>query len=168
VTGDLRDLLCQARVGKILDPRQRQRLRSQSQAQDRRIGRIDLAVDRRRRQIGRQERSRCIDRRLHFLFGHVEAQVEAELQRDDRRAGRTRRRHLVESRHLAELALERRGHRRGHDFGTRTRVQRRDLDRRIVDLGQRRQRQEPVCKDADEQDRRHQQRGCDRPQDEQA
>src|SRR5262249_7596512 len=48
------------------------------------------------------------------------------------------------------------------------RIQRGDLDRRVVDFGQRRQRQEAIGQDADQQDRRHQQRGRDRAQDEQA
>ena len=59
-----------------------------AERQDRRVGRIDLGVDRRRRQVGRQQVAGGIDRRLHLLLGDIERQVEGELQRDDRRAGR--------------------------------------------------------------------------------
>ena len=77
------------------------------------------------------------------------------------------RRHLVEARHLAELHLERRGHRRGHHIGAGAGIERADLDRRVVDLGQRRERQEAVGDHADQHDRHHQQRRRHRPQDEQ-
>src|SRR5712691_8878341 len=45
-------------------------------------------------------------------------------------------------------------------------VQRLHLDRRVIDLGQGGKRQETVCDHADQHDRRHQQRGRHRPQDE--
>ena len=166
--GELRDLLRDPRVGEILELRQRQRLRRERQREDRRVGRIDLVVDRRIRQVGRQEIARRVDRRLHFLLGDVERQLEAELQRDHRCAAGARRRHLVQSRHLPELALERRGDRRRHHVGARARIERHHLDRRIVDFGQRGQRQHAIRDDAREQDRDHQQRRRDRAQDEQA
>ncbi len=90
------------------------------------------------------------------------------MQGDDRGAGRAGRRHLVEARHLAELALERRGDRGGHHLRAGAGIEGLHLDRRVVDLGQRRERQEAVGDDADQQDRHHQQRGRDRPQDEEA
>ena len=55
----------------------------QRQRDYRRVGRIDFAVDRRVRQIARQERSAGIDRGLYFLFRDVDAQIERELQCDD-------------------------------------------------------------------------------------
>jgi hypothetical protein len=164
--GELRDLLCQARIGEVLDLRQRQGLGGDGEGQNGRVGRIDLGIDRRRRQVGRQQVAGGVDRRLNFLLGDVEAEVEIELQRDDRGAGRARRLHLVEAGHLAELALERRGDRRGHHVRARTRIERLYLDGRVVDLGQRRERQELEGDDTDHQDRRHQQRGRHRPQDE--
>ncbi len=88
------------------------------------------------------------------------------MQRDHRRAARARRRHLVQSRHLAELALERRRDRRGHHIGAGARIERDDLDRRIIDLRQRRERQHPIRDDAGQQNRDHQQRSRHRPQDE--
>ena len=72
--GKLRDLLCDPRVDEIEDLRQRERRRRNGQRQDRRVGRVHLAVDRRLRQIGRQQVSAGVDRRLHFLFRNVEAQ----------------------------------------------------------------------------------------------
>src|SRR3990172_1293734 len=50
----LRNFLRDARVDQILHLRQRQSLRNNRQRQDRRIGGIDLAVDRRHRQVRRQ------------------------------------------------------------------------------------------------------------------
>ena len=164
----LRQLGCEPRVGEILDLRQRHRLGRQRQGHDRRVGRIDLVVDRRRRKVGREEAAGCVDRRLHFLLGDVQRKIQVELQRDDRCAARAGRRHLLQSRHLSELPLERRGDRRGRDVGTRPRIQRHHLYRRIVDLRQRRNRQHAVRDDAGEQDRQHQQRGRDRAQDERA
>ncbi len=164
----LRELGCEARVGKILDLGQRQRFRCQREGHDRRVGRIDLVVDRRRRQVRGQEASRCVDRRLHLLLRNVEGQAEVELQRDDRRSAGAGRRHLLEPRHLPELALERRGNRRGHHVRAGARVKAHDLDRRVIDLRQRGNRQDAVGEDAREQDRDHQQRGRHRPQDERA
>src|SRR4029077_16466876 len=84
-----------------------------------------------------------------------------------RRAAGARRGHLLQARHLAELALERGGNRRGHHVRARARVEGYDLDRGIVDFGQRRERKQPVGDRAGKQDRDHQERGRDRPQDEQ-
>jgi hypothetical protein len=83
---ELGDFLGEAGVGQVLDLVQRQTLRSQGQGQDRRIGRVDFAVDRRARQIGRQEAARRVDRRLNLLLGDIEVQVQSELQGDHRGA----------------------------------------------------------------------------------
>ena len=73
----LRDLLREARVRKVLHLRQRQRLRGQREGQNRRVGGIDLAVDRRIGQIARQVRAGGVDGRLHLLFGHVDVELRA-------------------------------------------------------------------------------------------
>jgi hypothetical protein len=78
-----------------------------------------------------------VDRRLHFLLGDVGTESEIELQRDHRSAARARGRHLVEPRHFPELALERHGHRRRHDFRASARQEGLNLDRRIVDFRKR-------------------------------
>ena len=70
----LRDLLRDPRVGQVLELGQRQRLRRQREREDRRVGGIDLVVDRRIRQVGRQETAGRVDRRLHLLLGDVERQ----------------------------------------------------------------------------------------------
>jgi hypothetical protein len=69
--------------------------------------------------------------------GHVDGMLERELKRDEGSAEGAGRRHLVETGELAELALERRGDRRGHDVRTGSRIEGEDLDGRIVDLGER-------------------------------
>ncbi len=142
------------------------RVGADGQREDRRVGRVDLGVDRRRRQVGRQQRAAGVDRGLHLLLGHVERLVERELQRDDGHAGRAGRTHAVQPRHLAELALQRRGDGAAHHLGAGAGVERLHLDGRVVHLRQRRQRQEAEAHQAREHDREHQQRGRDRPLDE--
>ncbi len=105
----LRDLWREAGVGEIFHLRQRDVRRSQRQRQNRRVGRIGFAVDRRNGKIRRQVGSRGIDRLLHFLLGDVDVETEVELQRNDRTAFRTHGGHLLQPGYLAELALQRRG-----------------------------------------------------------
>ena len=83
----------------------------QRQRQDGRVGGIGLAVNRRRGKVGRQESAGGVDGLLHLLLGHVDIEIEVELQRDDRTAIGTRRGHLLQAGHLAELAFQRRGDR---------------------------------------------------------
>ena len=52
-------------------------LGSQRQRQDRGVRRIGFAVNRRSGQVGRQISLRGVDRRLHFLFGHIDIQGSA-------------------------------------------------------------------------------------------
>ena len=72
----LRNFLRQRGVGQIFHFGKRQRGRSQREREDRRVGRIDLAVDRRIGQILRQQIGGGIDGGLHFLLGDVDVQVE--------------------------------------------------------------------------------------------
>ena len=162
----LGDLLRQAGVGEILHLCQRHRRRGQPQRQNRRVGRVHLGVDRRRRQVGGQQIAGCIDGGLHFLLRHIEGNLEAELQRDDRCAGRTDRTHLVEVRHLAELHLQRRGDRRCHDVRAGAGIKGLNLDGRVIDFGQRCDRQEAEGEQAGQHDCDHEQRGRHWPQDE--
>ena len=69
---DLRKLLGQDILGGIVDHRERQRGRGQRQDQDRRVRRIDLAVARRARQVGRQLSAGGIDRRLDVACGGID------------------------------------------------------------------------------------------------
>src|SRR5260370_16874325 len=109
---------------------------------------------------------RAGDRGLHFLLGHVDVELETELQRDDRAAVRTRRGHLVQARELAELPLERGCHGRGHHFGARAWIKRFYLNGRIIDLRQGGNRQLAVRDEAHQQNTHHQKRRGDWPQNE--
>ncbi len=86
------------------------------------------------------------------------------MQRDDRSAGRACRRHLVKAGHLPELPLEWRRHRRRHHLGTGAGKKRLHLDCRIVYFREGGERQEFVGNAAAEHDRRHEKRGRDRAQ----
>src|SRR5579864_6114217 len=136
------------------------------QQQNRYVGRIDLFVARRRGQRLRQLLGGDRDGRLHVLGGGVDVTFEVELNNDRGGAERTRRRHLRNAGDLTELLLERRRDRSRHGLGAGAGPGRRHLDGRKVDLRQRRHRQERKGDDADEGERRHQQRGSDRPSDE--
>src|SRR5439155_6835757 len=94
---ELRDLLDEAGVGEVLDGRERQRRRRETEREDRRVRGIHLAVDGRVGKIAWQERRGRVDRGLDLLLGDVERQREVELQRDDRAAARARRRHLLQA-----------------------------------------------------------------------
>jgi hypothetical protein len=154
--GDLADLERQPGVDDVLHLRQRQRVGGDGQRQHRRVGRIDLGVDRRRRQVGRQQRAAGIDGGLHLLLGDVQRQPEAELQRHDRDAGRAGGSHARQPRHLAELSLQWGGDGLRHHLRAGARVQRLHLDRGVVDLRQRRQWQEPETDQAGQHDGHHQ------------
>ena len=66
----------EARVDQVLDLGERQRRGAHREGEDGRIRGIDLAVDRRHRQIGRQEGGGGVDRGLHFLLGGIEREGE--------------------------------------------------------------------------------------------
>ena len=166
--GKLRQLGHEPALDHVLHVGELHRLRGDAEREDRRVGRVDLGVDRRRRQVGGQQVAGRIDRRLHLLLGDVDGEVEPEAQRDQRGAAGTRRQHLRQVGHLPELPLQRRGDGGGHHLRAGAGIESLHLDRRIVDVRQRRQRQEPVGDDADQQDREHQQRSRHRPFDEQA
>jgi hypothetical protein len=69
---ELRDLRRELRVRQILHLRQRQGRRREGDGEDGGVRRIGLAVDRRIRKVGGQERARRIDGCLHFLLGDVD------------------------------------------------------------------------------------------------
>ena len=162
----LRNLRREPRVGKRFDLAQWKHIRRERQCQDRGIRGIDLAVDRRIREIGREQGPAGVDGGLHLLLGDVDVQREIELQRDDRAPERARRGHLLQPGHLSELPLERRRNRGGGHVRARAGVKRRDLNRRIVDLGQSRYRQLLVGNAARDDHGDHQQRRRDGSEDE--
>ena len=137
-----------------------------ARVKNRRVGGIHFAVDRRVGQVGRQEGAAGIDGRLHLLFGDVNVLIEIKLQNDQRRAERAGRGHLLQARHLAELPLERRGHRRDDDAGSGARIESEHLNGGVVHLGEGGDRQLPIGHQAGEHDARHQERSGDRPENE--
>jgi hypothetical protein len=164
----LGDLWDEARVGQVFHGRQRQRGRGQPQREDRRVGRVDLAVDGRIRQILGQEGRRGVDRRLHLLLGDVQRQAQIELQRDHGAAAGAGGGHLLEAGHLAELTLEGGRDRRGHHVGAGPGVKRLHLNRGIVHLGQSRNGEQPIAHCPCQDDGGGEQGGSNRPQDERA
>src|SRR5208283_3655099 len=110
------------------------------------------------------EALRRVDRRLHLLLRNIDVQAQRELQHQHRIARRAGRRHLAQPLQLSALPLQRRRHRRRHHLRARPRIERQDLDRRIVHLRQRRHRQLRVSDNAHQHDGRHQQRRRNRTQ----
>ena len=163
---DRRDPLGEQRLGVVVHLVERQRGRAQRQVQHGLIRRVDLLVGRRRRHAGRQQGRGPREGRLHVLGGSIDAPIERELDRDGRESQRARGRHRVDAGDRQELLLHRRGDRRGHRLRTGAGQRGLDLDGREVDVGQVAHRQQPEAHDAEEEDRRHQQRGEDRTADE--
>src|SRR6059058_3957476 len=64
---------------------------------------------------------------LQFVLD-LNIDVEHELQGDEGASERTRRGHLIQPGDLAELAFERRGHRRSHDLGAAAGIKRLHLN----------------------------------------
>ena len=163
--GDLRHLLRQHDIGVVVDRDQRHLVGLDRQDQDRRIGRVDLAIGRARRQVLGQLRAGGIDSRLHIAGRRVDVTVQVELQRDTRLAEHVDRGELCHARYLGELPFQRLRHRGGHDFRAGTGIAGADRDRRELDARQRRHRQEWVCGEADQNQGRRQQRCRDRTAD---
>ncbi len=86
---DLRQFLRHARVDQIMQFGQRQRFGRHGQGQHRRVGRVDLVVHRRRRQIVGQQVVRRVDRGLHFLFRDIQRHVQRKAQGNHRGAAGT-------------------------------------------------------------------------------
>src|SRR6185436_20991518 len=101
--GELRDLLGEARVREVLDLGQGQGVRGQGQGEDGRVRGVRLAVDGRVGQVARQVGAGGVDGGLDLLFGHVDVQLEGELQGDDGAAVRAGGGHLVQAGKLPEL-----------------------------------------------------------------
>ena len=164
--GDLGDLGGEAGVGEVFDLREGHLVRGEREGKDGCVGGVGLAVDGGRWQVGGQEALGGVDGGLHLLLGDVDVECELELHDDDRDAAGAGGGHLAESGDLAELAFERRGDSGGDDVGAGSGVEGEDLDGGVVDLGQGRDRQLEVGDGAGQEDRHHEQRGCDRAEDE--
>ncbi len=163
---DLRDLLLQHRGRDVVDDALVHHVRDQGEQQDRRVRGVDLAVAGIRGKVRGQLPPRGVDRGLHVARRGVDVSAEVELEHDLRLAERARRGHLGDPGDPAELALERCRDRGRHRLGARARQVRRDLDRRELDLRQRRHRQKEVGHAAGEGDGDRQEGRPDRPPDE--
>ena len=157
--GNLRNLLRHPGLHHILHLGHRNGRGGDGEGHDRRIRRVDLAVDRRVGQIARQQVGGGVNGRLHFLLGDVQRQGQLELERDDRGAAGALGGHLLKAGHLAELALQRGGDGGGHHVRAGARIEGDHLDGRVIDLRQGGDRQKTVADDPGQQDRHHQQRG---------
>src|SRR5581483_10454386 len=144
----------------------RQSVRVNRVDEDRRVGRIDLAVGGRARQILRQLAGGGIDRGLDVLRSGVYVAVEIELHGDLGGAEHALRGELRDARDVHELVLERCCNRGGHGLRTRAREVGAHQNGREVDLRQRRDGQQREGHQADEENPRHEERGGDRPADE--
>ena len=149
--GHLRDLLCQIVVRVLVNGDKRHCGGVRRKNEDRRVGRIELLVGRRRRHGLRQRLARRGDRGLHVLRRQIDIAVEIELNRNRRGAEGAERGHLGDAGDLADLAFERRCDRGRHGLGAGPRQRRGDLHGREIDLRQRRHRQTaetPLCRQA--------------------
>ena len=167
-SSDLRNLLGQARIREILHFGERQCFGTERQRQDGRVGRIGFVVDRRIRKIDGKKRGSGVDGGLNLLLGHIDVQIERELQGDHGAAIGAARGHLVQSRHLSELPFERSGDVRGDYIGTRAGVEGGHLNGRIIHLGKRGDRQLFVGDCAYQQQSDHEQRSRHGPENERA
>jgi hypothetical protein len=116
-TMHLRDLLGDEIARVIVDDDEGQRVRSRSKNHDRRIGRIDLFIARRDRQLLWQRPAGDRDRGLHILARRIDIPIELELDRDCRGVQCTYRSQLSDTGDLAKLPFERRGDRCRHRLG---------------------------------------------------
>ena len=154
----LRKPLRQNVAGGVVHLALRHRLRGQRQDHDRRVGRIDLPVDRIARQVGRQVGAGRVDRRFDVARGAVDVAADVELQGDTRLADAALRRHLGDGGDLAEVTLERLGDAGGDGLRTGARQRRRNRNSRKIHLRQRRYRQPREAEQPRQCDRKRQQR----------
>ena len=160
---ELRNLGSEAGVDQVFDARERHGFGGEREGEDGRVGGIRFAVDGRDGKVGRQVALRGVDGRLHFLLGDVDVEVQGKLQHDDGAAVGAGGGHLREPGYLAELALERRGDGGRHDLRAGPGIEGLHLDGGVIRFRQRGDGQGGVGGQSDDQDRDHQECGCDRP-----
>src|SRR2546429_6013948 len=114
----------------------------------------------------REEIGSAVDGGLNSLLRYINAQVQAELEGDNRAAKGARGGHLVQAGNLAELALEGRRDRGSHDVRAGAGIKGLHLNSGVVDLRQGGDGQLPEGDPAHEQDANHQEGSGDRPQNE--
>jgi hypothetical protein len=111
-------------VAEGIQVRQRHRRRRDRHEHDRRVGRVHLAVERRRGHLHRQVARGAEEGGLHVHRGLVDVAVLGEFEGDLRLAERGRRADHVQVGDGGELLLERRGDRGGHVLRARPRQKR--------------------------------------------
>ena len=163
---DLRELLLEERARHVLEPGLVVEIGRHRQNENRSVGRIDLTEVGIAGKVCGETAAGGIDRRLNVARGGVDVPIELELERDRGLPEGALRRHLRDAGNEAELTLQRRGDRRGHRLRARPRKPRADVDRRILHLRQRRDREQEVADRPHERDRHRQQRRPYRPADE--
>src|SRR5262249_29572067 len=139
---ELGELLREYGRGGVVHPSAVKGVGGERQYHDRRVGGIDLAVDRVVGKPRRQLAARGVDGGLHVARGAVDVAGEIELQRDPGRAERGGGGNLRHARNAPEGPLERR--RDGGRHGLRARAGQLDLhrDRGEIHLRQRRHREQ--------------------------
>ena len=134
--GQLRDLLRESRVGEVFDLGERQSVGSQSEGENRSIGRIDLAIDRRIGKIPWKVGCSRIDGGLYLLLANIDILIQIELQNDERASKRTGRGHLTQTRNLAELTLQGSCYGGRHHLGIGAWIKSNNLNRGVIDFRQ--------------------------------
>ena len=157
----LRYLLRQHGVGVIVHLDQRQRVGIHRQNQDRCFRRVHFVVVGGRWQIFRQLPAGRVDRRLNIARRRVDVAVEVELDGDLGRTLHADRRHLRDAGDLRELPLQRLRHGGGHGFGAGAGEFGVHVDGRKIDARQRRDRQQRISGEPDQNHRGDEQRGAD-------
>ena len=162
----LRKPLLQNIAGRVVHLPRRQRFRRQVEEKDRRVGGVDLAVDRVAAQARRQIGVRRVDRSLNIARRAVDVAVEVELKRDSRASDGARRRHFGDGGDAAECALKRTCDAGGDRVGTCPGQRRLHGDRREIDFRQWRNGQSEEGEGAGERNSDGDQSGRHRPRDE--
>src|SRR3984957_8218361 len=153
-------------LGRVVDVDDRRHVRLDGEDEDRRVGRVDLAVSRRARKVLRQLSRGGVNRRLDVVGGGVDVAVEVELDGDRGRAERAGRRHLRDARNLRDLPFERLRDRGRHRIWGSAGQRSGYGDGGEVDLWEGRNRQRRERDEADKKHRDHDERGRDRAVDE--
>jgi hypothetical protein len=141
-------------------------VRSHGEDDHRRVGRVDLAIRGVVRQVRGKLPARRVDGGLDVARRGVDVAREVELERHVGGAERARRRHLRDAGDPPELPLQRRGDGRRHGVRVRAGEAGLDVDRRELDLRQRRDGKELERHDPGERERDREKRRRDRSPDE--
>ena len=153
-------------IGSIVDLRGRDIVRSQREHQDRRISRISFSICGLAGKIGGKLAASRIDGGLNVAGGGVDIAIQIELESNTSGPEAARGSHLRNAGNAAELALKGRGHCGGHGLRARTGEAGAHANRRKIDLGQRRDGQEPERYGSGEKNGKGDQRRGDRPSNE--